>query len=170
MADDNGLPHLEFEECLVQQRGLRLRAPDPAARTLAEAEAGPVEGDDPVIFGEEVEDAAQHEIPRHCPVPVQQHDDRSGAAFDVMQANPVDRGEFALGRVPAFGPSREGMVGQRGGPQHRRPDAENLTQPHGRDRVWGRVQTPVPKRCVLAVMSAFYFAAKRRRQVPTLSP
>ncbi len=68
----------------MQQCGLRLRGPDPAARTLAEAEAGPVEGDYPVIFGQEVEDAAQHEIPRHCPVAVQQHDDRPGAALDVM--------------------------------------------------------------------------------------
>ena len=97
MADDNGLLHLEPEERLVQQRSLRLRRPDPAARPLAEAEAWPVEGDDPVIFGEEVDDAAQHEIPSHCPVPVQQHDDRPSTAFDVMQANPVDRGEFALG-------------------------------------------------------------------------
>ena len=99
----------------MQQRSLRLRSPDPAARPLAEAEAWPVEGDDPVIFGEEVNDAAQHEIPSHRPVPVQQHDDRPSTAFDVMQANPVDRGEFALGRIPAFGPSREGVIGQRGG-------------------------------------------------------
>jgi hypothetical protein len=44
-----------------------------------------------------------------------------------MQANPVDRGEFALGRIPAFGPSREGVIGQRGGRQHSGPEAENLT-------------------------------------------
>ena len=73
----------------MHQRSLRLRGPNPAARPLAEAEAWPVEGDDPVIFGEKVEDAAQHEIPRHCPVAVQQHDDRPGTAFDVMPADLV---------------------------------------------------------------------------------
>ena len=111
----------------MQQRGLRLRGPDPAPRTLAEAEAGPVEGDDPVIFGEEVEDAAQHEIPCHCPVAVQQHDHRSRAALYVMQPDPVDRDEFAFRRVAAFGPSRERVISQCGGCQHRRPEAENRT-------------------------------------------
>ena len=40
-----------------------------------------------MIFGQDVEDAAQHEIPRHCPFAVQQHDDLPGTAFDVMQAD-----------------------------------------------------------------------------------
>ena len=115
MADDNALPHIEPEKRRVQQRGLRLRGPDPAVWTLAEPEAGPVEGDDPVIFGEEIEDAAQHEIAGHGPVAMQQHDGGARPAFDVMQANPVDRDEFALGRIPAFGPSGERVIGQRGG-------------------------------------------------------
>jgi hypothetical protein len=44
-----------------------------------------------------------------------------------MQANPVNRDEFALRRIPAFGPSGERVIGQRGGYQHGRADAENPT-------------------------------------------
>ena len=66
------------------------------------------------------------------------------AAFDVMQADPVDRDEFALGRIPAFGPSRERVIGQRGGRQHRGAKAENPTGPHGRGpvRAGGWVSAP----------------------------
>ena len=127
MADDNRALHVKPPQRLLQQGGLRIRCPDPAARPIAEAEAGPIEGDDPVIFAEQIEDPAQHEITGHCSVAVQQHDSGTGPALDVMEAHAVDRDEFALRRVPAFSPSRQGMIDQAHSRQHSRCPAENQT-------------------------------------------
>jgi hypothetical protein len=43
---------------------------------------------------------------------VQQYDSGICPAFDVMEADAVDREEFALRRIPAFSPSRQGVIDQ----------------------------------------------------------
>jgi hypothetical protein len=80
-----------------------------------------------VIFAEEIEDSAQHEITGHCSVAVQQYDNGTCPALDVMEADAVDGDEFALRRIPAFSPSRQGVIDQAHSRQHRRSTAQNQT-------------------------------------------
>jgi hypothetical protein len=90
MTDHHRALHVKLSEGFLQQGGLRIWRPDPPARTIAEAKPGAVEGDNPVLFAEQTEDPAQHEITGHCAVAVQQHDTGTSPALDIMEAHTVD--------------------------------------------------------------------------------
>jgi hypothetical protein len=86
----------------AQQRCLRARVEVAEVGTVAVAISRTVEHDHPVGLGKPVDDTAEFEIPDHAAIAVNQHDDRSGAAVDVMQPHAVDIDEFALRRIVAF--------------------------------------------------------------------
>ena len=122
MPDDDRPLHPEQVERLAQQRRLRRGRPDPAARPLAVAEAGPIEHDNAVIGGERVDDAAGRHLVGHRPDPVQQHDRRlaavlRGATVEIVQAHAVHRDEISLRRVAAFGAFGQRVIHRRRGGQ-----------------------------------------------------
>ena len=110
MTDDHRAPYVKPSEGFLQQGGLRVGRPDPAARTIAEAKTGTVEGDNPVLFAEQIEDPAQHEIARHCAVAVQQHDTGTSPALDVVETDTVDGDELAPRGIFPFSPARQGII------------------------------------------------------------
>src|SRR4051794_17713778 len=112
MADDNDPACIEIDERFIQQLCLRVGAPDSPAGPLAEAETRPVEGDHPMILGEQIEEATQHEVTGDCSVAVEQDDNGSGSALDVMKTHSVDGEEFALRRMPPFRPARQREIDQ----------------------------------------------------------
>src|SRR5262249_13048875 len=78
---------------------LLVRGPYAAARTLAVAEARPIERDHAMPLGEPVDDAAHHEVLEPNGVPVQEHERRAAAAIDVVQTHAVHGHELADRRM-----------------------------------------------------------------------
>src|SRR3954470_4097289 len=88
-------------ECLSQNCGLRLGCPEPIARALAVAIAGPVEGQDPVPLSHEIEYTAGNPVLGTDGVAVHQHHRRTIglASFHVMQLDAPGLDEAALRRM-----------------------------------------------------------------------
>jgi hypothetical protein len=66
-------------------------------------EARPIDGDDAVSLGQQFEYPANFKILHHSAVTVQQHEGRSLASFEVMEADPFDIEEAAEGWVVPLG-------------------------------------------------------------------
>src|SRR5699024_7141569 len=83
--------------------GLGLRGPEGAARPLAVAVAGAVEGDDAVGAGGGVEEAAGLEVLDHAAVAVQEDERRAFASLDIVQADAIHGEEPSARRIAALG-------------------------------------------------------------------
>ncbi|MEJ8852488.1 hypothetical protein [Variovorax rhizosphaerae] len=66
-------------------------------------EAWPIERDHAMVLRKPIDEAARVEIVERHGVPVQQHDGWAFPPINVVQANPVDLREKALGWMLAFG-------------------------------------------------------------------
>src|SRR5512134_3152440 len=103
MAVEHRTIDAESLQRVAQQRRLLLRRPHAIAGPCAVAEAGAIEGDHPMRFGEWSEDA-ECDVLEHAAVAMQQDYWRALAGVYVMQANAIHGDELPLRRMPALGP------------------------------------------------------------------
>lgn len=87
----------------LDQFRLGVRRPNDRARPVTVAEAGPIEYDYPVFFGDQIEQSAGYEILNHAPVAVQQNYGVARSTFDVMKPHAVHVDEPARRRVLSLG-------------------------------------------------------------------
>ena len=104
VTEDEGPLDSQTIESASQKVGLRSRRPLSTVRTVAVAHTRPVERDDPMTFGREVENATVRKILGGDDVAVQQDDGRPFTLFEVMEPDAVKVDEPTLGRVPPLHP------------------------------------------------------------------
>ena len=69
------------------------------ARSIRMAEAGPVDGDDPVAFRKPIDEAADHEVLGHGPVAMDQDYGTAFAPGDVVDPHAIHLDKAARGRL-----------------------------------------------------------------------
>jgi hypothetical protein len=117
MSKHNCIGNAELCKGGLDQFGLGIGRPHDAARTLAMAEAGAIENDDPVILGSEVDQTAGFEVLDHASVAMQKHHRVACAPFDVVKPDAVHLKESARRRIVTFRFLREMSIDDGGGSQ-----------------------------------------------------
>jgi len=112
MPDNDRAMNGNFGQRSPQQGCLRVRGPDPSARAIAMAEAGPVERDYPVVFCQQIDKPAQREIASHRAISVQKDHRWAFTPIDVVQANTINLKAFAVRRVSALSSAGKSIVGR----------------------------------------------------------
>jgi hypothetical protein len=82
---NDGVGDANLRQRVFDQFSLGVRRPNNAARPVAVTKAGPVEHDDAMILGDEIDEAAAFEVLDHAAVTVQEYDGIACAALDVME-------------------------------------------------------------------------------------
>ena len=103
MPKHEGARHADPMQCLAEEFGLRGGRPDRAAGPLGIAVTWTVEGDDAVVFGCRLREAARHEVLEHAAVAVQEHQGGPLTDFSVVDLHAIDVDEAAGWRVVALG-------------------------------------------------------------------
>ena len=88
---------------------LRRGGPDPIPGSIRMAEAGPVDGDDPVAFRKLIDEAADHEVLGHGPVAMDQNHGTALAPGDVVDPHAIHHDKAARGAAGLF--SLQGLHG-----------------------------------------------------------
>jgi hypothetical protein len=119
VRDEDGTLDFQLGEGRGDHRALCRRRPDTRARTFGIAESGPVERDHAVAVGEAIDHAAGFKVLEGDTVAVQQHHRCAGAAFDIMEPDPIDLDEASRGRRFGLGLAaapviEEGAAGEGG--------------------------------------------------------
>ena len=89
MADDDGPLDIQPLQYAMHKMRLGGSGPDPPPRSIRMAEAGPVNGDDPVAFRKLVNEAADHEVLSHRAVAMDQNHGTALAPGDVVDPHPI---------------------------------------------------------------------------------
>ena len=92
----------ETIERAPDQLGLSIGRPDDVPWPAAVAESGPVDDDDPVVLGGQVDQSAGFEVLDHAAVAVQKHQRLAGTSFHVVKPDTVDFQELPGWRICVF--------------------------------------------------------------------
>lgn len=138
MAKDNRLRDAQLIEGLLEQVRLGIRSPDDVPWPRAMPKTGTIEHHDPVVLGCEIDQSTRDEILDHAAIAVKQDQRLASAAFQIVQANPLDVDEPTLRRIIALrfvreppvydcGSRNEGTCGsKRGGARMSRDGAQAI--------------------------------------------
>ena len=110
MADHYRALDAQLPICLVEQLGLLIGGPHAPPRALTVAEARPIEDHHPTVLQQELGHAAGVVvIPGHG-VAMNQDHGLARAPVAEVESDAVHLDELPLGRVPALGQARDGVV------------------------------------------------------------